>query len=207
MGNIKVIIVTDYLLLGEGIGRILDNVEHIDVVGKSVSVTGAIEAAKGLAPDVIIADSAVLETESRRLKGYIKDNHMSSKILLLTERCDENILLQGLSMGVYGCLPRWTSTSDLIKAIWKVDAGEMWVGRGVLSKLLKSKHYSPWTEAKKLSCREEEIVALIVKGESNKEIAKKLFISEKTVKCHITNIFKKMEVNSRLKLALQIHPK
>ncbi len=204
--NIKIIIVTNYLLLCDGIERYLTNVQDISVVGKAKNITEAIEALKNLMPDVLIMDSAMLDTEGQKLLDSIKDNYKSTKVLLLTDTCDEDSLSWTLSMGVCGFLPRCTSIHDMIKAIRKVNKGEIWLGRSAFSRLINSQNHSSWSLAKKLSGREKEVVTLIVKGYSNKDIAKKLSISDKTVKSHLTSIFKKMDVDSRLKVALQFIP-
>lgn len=203
---IKILIVTDYLLLCEGIERILESISDIEVVGRLASIEEAIKSAEATAPDVMIVDLSMIETGSQRLLDYLYKNNVSTKILLLTGDQDEDLFVQKLNRGIHGCLSRKATSKDLIKAIYKVNSGELWPGRKTISKLANVVYNSPMIKAKKLSRREEEIAMLISQGLSNKEIAQKLCISEKTVKYHITSIFKKMEVKSRLKIALQFLP-
>lgn len=200
---IKVLIVTDYILLSDGLERILKNVQDIVLVGKTTSVTEAFKAVKNLTPDVIIMDKAMFEMKDQKLFDYIKDNQVPIKVLLLAEKSGEDAASQLLTRGVSGILSRCTLIPDIIKAIQKVNSGEIWFGRGILSMLVSSKYNSSETVTEKLSCREEDVVTLIAQGYRNKDIAKKLCISEKTVKSHLTSVFKRMGVNNRLQVALQ----
>ncbi len=203
--NITVLIVTDYLLLFDGIEKSLVHARDIRVVGKAKNTAEAIELVKNLTPGVVIMDSTMLDIEGQKFLYSIKDKHGSTKVLLLTDRGDDDSLSWTLSIGVCGFLPRCTSIHDMIKAIRKVYSGEVWLERKAFSQFVNRQNHLRSTE-KKLSTREEEIATLIVKGYSNKDIAKKLSISDKTVKCHLTSIFKKMNVDSRLKVALQFIP-
>ena len=151
----------------------------------------------------MLIDLDMFKQEHMKFFNYLKTNQISVKILLLVDQFEEQTILGLLSSGIYGYLTKWTSSDDMIKAIKIVNDGEMWVGRQVISNLInRSLHVEICEE--RLSSREEEIAQFIAQGYRNKEIAAKLFICEKTVKCHVTNIFKKMGVNSRLKVALQL---
>ena len=201
--NIKVMIVTQHAILGDGIKKILQNSKEITVLGSSAEVAEALSIIKDCKTDVMLIDLDMLKQEHMKFFNYLKTNQISVKILLLVDQFEEQTILGLLSSGIYGYLTKWTSSDDMIKAIKIVNDGEMWVGRQVISNLInRSLHVEICEE--RLSSREEEIAQFIAQGYRNKEIAAKLFICEKTVKCHVTNIFKKMGVNSRLKVALQL---
>jgi DNA-binding NarL/FixJ family response regulator len=202
--SIKVLIVTDYHLLGDGIEKILKDAQDMTVVGKALSITKLIQTVNFCKPDVMVIDEDIFELEGHSLVKYLEDAHTSIKVLLLTNRFDEDATLRALSLGIHGYLPKWASSRDIIKAIKTVSSGEVWIGRGLVSKLIR--HSPHGIMSKKLTRREQEVSHLIAQGCSNKEIANKLFISEKTVKSHITNIFRKMGVDSRLKVALHFQP-
>ena len=203
--SIKVLVITDCSILFAGIEKILEKTQNLKLVRKNGDIEKAIKGLNNYRPDIIIIDADIFKTEELRAIDFIRNNHLPSKILLLTDKFDDNAILQFLSAGVHGFLPKWASSQDIVKAINVVNDGELWVERRFLSKWI-TKYSNSENSRKKLSSREEEIAALIAKGCSNKEIAANFFISEKTVKTHITNIFKKMEVDSRLKLALQLLP-
>ena len=190
--NIKVMIVTQHAILGDGIKKILQNSKEITVLGSSAEVAEALSIIKDCKTDVMLIDLDMFKQEHMKFFNYLKTNQISVKILLLVDQFEEQTILGLLSSGIYGYLTKWTSSDDMIKA-----------GRQVISNLInRSLHVEICEE--RLSSREEEIAQFIAQGYRNKEIAAKLFICEKTVKCHVTNIFKKMGVNSRLKVALQL---
>lgn len=201
--NIKVMIVTQHAILGEGIKKILQSSKEITVVGSSAEVAEALSIIKDCKTDVMLIDLDMFKQGHMKLLNYLKANQISVKVLLLVDQFEEQAILGLLSSGIYGYLTKWTSSDDMIKAIKVVNDGEMWVGRQVISNLINRPLHAEICEDR-LSSREEEIAKSITQGYSNKEIAAKLFICEKTVKCHVTNIFKKLGVNSRLKVALQL---
>lgn len=196
-------IVTQHTILGEGINKILQSSKEITVVGSSAEVAEALSIIKDCKTDVMLIDLDMFKQEHMKLLNYLKANRISVKVLLLVDQFEEQTILGLLSSGIYGYLTKWTSSDDMIKAIKVVNDGEMWVGRQVISNLINRPLHAEICE-ERLSSREDEIAQFIAQGYSNKEIAAKLFICEKTVKCHVTNIFKKMGVNSRLKVALQL---
>ncbi len=203
--SIKVIILTDHLIFGDGLKNILGSVQDISVIGKTTSITETIEISKVIMPDVILMDGVMLEAEGRKLFDFISKSAYSTKVLILAESSDEETTLRALSFGISGYINRKASSDDMIKAIKTIHGGEVWIERGITSKFIV-RYSNSRNTIKKLTIREQEIALLIAKGCSNKEIANILSISEKTVKSHISNIFKKMEVSSRFKIVSQLIP-
>ena len=203
--HIKVIILSNYILLSDGIERIIETAQDISVVDKKTSINTTINSLRKLIPDVIIIDDDIYKMETRNLFHFIEINNLPTKILLLTNGCDEDTVLNGLSIGAHGFLPKHSSSSDVINAIRAVKREEVWATRRLMSKFINQ--YSRFAnDSNNLTKREQEVTQLIVQGLSNKEISDSLFISEKTVKSHITRIFTKTNVNSRIKLALKLFP-
>jgi DNA-binding NarL/FixJ family response regulator len=203
--NIKIIIFSDYLLLSDGIERIIEKEQNMTLVGKIKKIPNNIETLKNLMPDVILVDLAAHKTGYIKLSKYIKDNNLSTKILLLAEGHGEDTIMKSFLMGVDGCLPKGASSNEMIKAIRTLNNDEIWMRRKLMSKFI-SQYSRPENNYKKLTNRETDIAQSIVQGFSNKEIANGLCISEKTVKSHITRIFTKMEVDSRVKLTIKLLP-
>lgn len=200
---IKVAVVTDHILLGEGIGKILEDMQGIKLIRITATITDFLHTVNDDRPDILIIDSDIFKQEGCNLVSYIKDNRILVKILLLTGPYDEEIALWALSSGASGLLPKGTSSLAMIKAIKAVNSGEIWMKRKFTPRLLTNYIHSENFKGK-LSNREQEVALHIAQGCCNKEIATKLFISEKTVKSHITNILKKLGVDSRTKVAIQM---
>ncbi|HXP52798.1 MAG TPA: response regulator transcription factor [Bacteroidia bacterium] len=125
--------------------------------------------------------------------------------MLHTPDEDEEVIINSLSLGARGYLTDASSSEEFIQAIRAVSKGEIWADIKIITKVLT--RLLPPRESKpdikpNLTKREEEIVRLVVQGLSNKQISKRLFISEKTVKNHLGNIFNKLGVSSRLNLAI-----
>ncbi len=203
-GAIKLMVVTDYALLREGLEKILGEEKDIVVIGNTSNVNDAIANLLLNEPDIMLLDITLLDNGGSKLLNAISDKRLPTRVLLFTDRADEETFMWSFSKGVQGCISRWTQAADVIKAIRKVHTGEFWLGRKVLSQLITSNDSGYSDRNFRLSDREEEITLLVANGCSNKEIADKLYISEKTVKCHITNIFRKMGIDSRLKLAFHV---
>ena len=201
--SIKVLVVTDYILLGIGIENILKKAQDIKIIDMVSSTVKAKEAISNKRPDVVILDDGLVESEGFSITEYIKTHCASVKTLLLGNHYNEDRVLQMLSTGIYGYVSKNSTPVDIIKAIRVVNSGEVWAERRLLSRLITC-HFDDEASLKKLSKREQELALLIAQGCSNKEIAAKLSICEKTVKTHVTNIFKSMGVDSRLKVALRL---
>ncbi len=163
-----------------------------------------------LLPSVVLFDLGAkpdAQTFSR-----ISDVSAMAKTIVIAETDDEALAIQALKAGASGFCPRNTPPALIRKAIQLVEAGEIWIGRRVMLRLIEDMA-SPQGGARQeparagtLSKRENAIASLVARGAGNKEIADALSISVKTVKTHLTNMFKKLGVSSRLQLAIAIGP-
>ncbi|MCH6574955.1 MAG: response regulator transcription factor [Bacteroidetes bacterium] len=141
---------------------------------------------------------------------YIENSGYSSKVILLLNKFNNAFLINTLTSGVRGCLTSTSESTQLVEAIRTVHNGNIWLEIDTLNQILpkmvtqtKKKKYSLGSH--NLTRREEEIARLILRGNSNKKIASKLYITEKTVKTHLTKIFKKLGINNRLELAVKFN--
>jgi len=138
----------------------------------------------------------------------IREHNSSTKVLILTGYFDQELVFRSLWEGAKGYLQKSVSSAELLKAIRAVHAGEAWIERGVMGHLLEelprqeNRVSKRGQSAQLLSQREAEIARFVAAGLSNKEVADRLFISEKTVKSHLVSIFKKLHLRHRLQLAL-----
>ena len=141
----------------------------------------------------------------------IKQTSPETKALMFNAAvsADEETIFRSLKMGAKGYLSKNLASYDLIKAVKAVQRGEMWIERKLMSKFFEEEHGNvsgmedPGKKTKKcLTEREKEVLSVLTKGLTNKEIADYLCISEKTVKTHLSNIFRKLNVSRRLQAIL-----
>jgi DNA-binding NarL/FixJ family response regulator len=157
-----------------------------------------------LKPDIVLHDINEPEIETVQILSGIKSK--GCKSLVITSNTDDQAIVTAIKAGARGYLSPYTTIGELTKAIRAVHEGEMWIERKIVAKIIEQgaigdafikKTEKPSSE--QLSPREQDVLALLTEGHTNKEIANKLFISEKTVKSHMNNIFKKFDVSGRIK--------
>lgn len=203
--KIKVIILSEYLLFSEGLEKIIEHADDIDVIGKATNIKDTISLFGDIIPDIIIVDLEAGKTRVEKLIRHIELNKLPVKILLLVNENGHEIVLRNMVTGIRGCLLKKVSSSEMVKAIRAVHRDEIWMSRRLMTELI-NQYSNKTAKINELTRRENDITRLIVQGLSNKEIATSLLISEKTVKSHVTRIFLKTGVDSRVKLAVKLLP-
>jgi two-component system response regulator DegU len=206
---ISIVIASGNRLFREGLHHILNGNKSIKIVGEATDDTQTIDIVDNLKPDVALIDFIIERANDLNIIPTIKEKSPDTKQLMLSDSENEDVILKALKAGARGYLPKKTSISDLIKAIKTVHDGELWVERKLYPSFFEikngseNKHKQPPDKAVgQLTPREKEVLYYLTKNYSNKEIAQELSISERTVKSHLTNIFRKLEVTSRLKAIL-----
>lgn len=194
--QLSAIICCKIYLYAEGLRRLLEEDEDIRVLGIACT-DEEIKKLIDFEPDVIVTDMASCKTALKQLP-----NHEDKKVLLINDNMDlsSETLKTMISDGLGGVLPRNADGKLLQKATRKLYDGELWIDHQTMREVF-SRSGEPSSDIH-LTKKELEILNFICNGLSNKEIAKKLFISEQTVKSHCNHLFKKFGVTSRLKLAL-----
>lgn len=188
-------------LLGEALKKLIGGDKEVRVVGVFSAGAGLDKIPKAN-PDVLLIDLQTLRSLPQESFSPAK-----TKVLLIGDpsslyshpRWFEDLIARG----VVGVLPAGTDLSTLKKALKSVSAGEFWLGRKIVARIL-SEMTAGRKEREKLTGAEREVASLICTGCSNKEIAQKLEVSEQTVKSHCNRIYKKMEVSDRLQLAVKL---
>jgi DNA-binding NarL/FixJ family response regulator len=211
MEMIRVIIVDQQPLFRQGIRSTLEQMGDCAIVGDSTDANDILELVRVSSPDVALVDAGLTSADPLELARQMRHLAPRMAIIILTPSEDEERLFQSIKVGAAAYYSRSITTEELVEAVRKVSVGEYLINDDVLSKpqlasrVLKSFRelaveeetsstkdlYSP------LSSREVEILDYIARGNSNKEIAKSLKISDQTVKNHITSILKKLSVNDR----------
>jgi len=210
---VRIVIADDHPIFRDGLRRLLEAEPDLKVLGEASDGAEAVRLARQLKPDILLLDLAMPKHPGlealRDLSTGAGTNATPVRVILLTAAAEKSQIVEALKLGARGVVLKDSATQLLLKAIHTVMSGEYWVGRESVSNLvqyLRTLVQSSSDEARQkkfgLTPRELEIVAAVVAGYSNKEIAEYFKISEDTVKHHLSNIFDKLGVSTRLELAL-----
>jgi DNA-binding NarL/FixJ family response regulator len=204
---IRLMLVDDHAVLRDGLKNILGMEADIEVVGEAVNGKEALRKVEEYMPDVILMDINIPERNGIEVTGLIKGLYPSIKILILTMYDHDEYFLSAIREGADGYLLKDAPSDHVVDAIRSVAKGQSVIHPSLTKKFLNfsaSPKESAVGEKKGsfLTDRENEVLLCLVKGMNNKEIAKALFISDKTVKIHVSNIFKKLEVKSRSQVVI-----
>src|SRR5262245_13946735 len=207
-GTTRVVLADDHPLFRDGLRRLLESEPGFAVVGEAGDGGTAVEMVETLRPDVLLIDlSMPVMTGLDALRALSDRGLTSCRVMLLTAAIDRERILEALQLGARGVVPKESATATLFKAVRAVMKDEYWVGRECVSDVIRYLRESSRTETAGrsrfgLTTRELQVVAAVVEGSTNKDIARLYSLSEDTVKHHLSSIFDKAGVSSRLELAL-----
>lgn len=200
--KIRVIIADDHALVREGLRKLLELDENIEVITEVGDGQGAINVARKERPDVILMDVNMPGTDGIIATRVIKRELPSTKIIALTIYEDEEVAAM-VKAGVSAYVLKDVAGSELIETIHKVMDGEVVIHPRVANRLVRElTRADKKQDMVRLTRREKDVLILLVKGHTNKEMADIMFISEKTVKNHLTSIFRKLGVKDRTQAAV-----
>ena len=203
---IKVLIVDDHQVVRQGLRTFLELHEDINVVGEAENGISAVEMVSQLQPDVVLMDLVMPNMDGITATQKIRSSGSPAKIIALTSFSEDDKVFPAIQAGAASYLLKDVSPDDLVDAIRAVHHGEARLHPDITRKLMEqvsqAKNLPMEIPVEQLTDREREVVRLVALGRTNREIAQELFISEKTVKTHISNILGKLNLEHRTQLAI-----
>jgi two-component system nitrate/nitrite response regulator NarL len=203
---ISILIADDHSIFRDGLRRLLESEPDLRVVGEAADGAEAVSLAKELQPDILLLDLAMPRVPGIEALRELASANTPVRTILLTASAERPQIIEALQLGARGLVLKESATQVLLKSIAAVMAGSYWVGRESVPDLKQlvlddaAPEHSAFGYG--LTRREMQMVTAIVEGSSNREIAQKFNVREDTVKHHLTSIFSKLGVSTRLELAL-----
>ena len=201
--RIRVLLVDDHGVVREGLRSFLDLLDDIEVVGDAEDGSAAIAAARRLEPDVILMDLLMPNMDGLTAIGRIKLEMPDIQIVAMTSFLEEEKVTSALEAGASGYLLKDARADDVAAAIRDAHRGEVHLDPAAARLLAQRlRNRAPDTTAEPLTDREREVLSLLARGMSNKDIAASLFITERTARTYVSNILGKLGLASRTQAAL-----
>ncbi|WP_284036754.1 MULTISPECIES: response regulator [Neobacillus] len=203
--SIRILIADDHHVVRRGLAFFLRTQNDLDVIGEAANGKEAVELAKSLKPDLILMDLVMPEMDGIQATSIIKKEQPEIKIMMLTSFSDQDHVIPALEAGASGFQLKDIQPDELVMSIKRIMSGENQLHPKATSHLLanlSSKNKTERDLIEELTKRELDVLKEIAKGKSNKEIAAALFITEKTVKTHVSNLLAKLELADRTQAAL-----
>jgi DNA-binding NarL/FixJ family response regulator len=205
---VRILIADDHPIFRDGLKRLLESEGQFKVIGEACDGVEAVQLTRQLGPEVLLLDLAMPRRPGLDALRELTLASKAVRVILLTAGAEKEQIVQALQLGARGVVLKDSATQILLKSIRAVMNGEYWVGRESVPNLVQylESLVAPddaYARNKyRLTPRELDIVSAVVAGYANKEIAQHFRISEDTVKHHLSNIFDKVGVSTRLELAL-----
>jgi DNA-binding NarL/FixJ family response regulator len=204
--TVRVLIAEDHPLFREGMRGRLDRVADVAVVGEAASGEEAVELAQKLEPDVILMDIKMPGLNGIEATREIQQANPQIGVLMLTMFEDDDSVFAAMRAGAKGYLLKDSGGEGVVHAIRAVASGEAVFGPGVAERMIgffSAPRAAPQRAFPELTEREEEVLSLVAQGKGNREIARQLFVSLKTVRNHVSNILLKLQVADRAQAVIR----
>jgi two-component system, NarL family, nitrate/nitrite response regulator NarL len=200
--RLRVLVADDHPLFREGVVQSLSSEPDIEVVAEAGSGAEAVRKTTELIPDLVVLDLGMPKGGGIEATRQIAASCPATAILILTVSEDPDDLLQALKAGARGYVLKGVPAHGLVHAVRAVTAGEVYVAPTLASSILHEMTRPTVDPFDQLTPREGEILELVARGHTNREIGEQLYLAEKTVKHYMTNVLQKLHVRSRLEAAL-----
>ena len=213
MVTIKVLLVDDDALVRAGLRMILSSAEDLDVVGEADDGARVLAAVREHRPDVVLMDIRMAEMDGITATAALRRLDPPPQVIVLTTFQADEQVISALRAGASGFLVKDTPPAEIINAVRVVATGDAIISPSVTRTLLAHFGDTQASERRRgaaqrlaaLTDREREVAAAIGAGASNAEVARSLFMSEATVKAHVSRLFTKLDVASRVQIAILVH--
>lgn len=206
MNMIKILLADDHLVVLQGLRFFLETQQEFEIAGEATNGREAVELVQKLAPDVVLMDLMMPEMDGIEATKAIKSIREETKIIVLTSFADQDHVLPALRAGAEGYQLKDIDPDELARTIRAAYRGEKMLHPQATQQLLSQVTGEKESEKKKqieeLTAREKDVLRQITLGKSNKEISSDLYITEKTVKTHVSNILSKLAVHDRTQAAI-----
>ena len=196
-GPIRLLIADDHPVVRDGLSGIFESDPGFEVLGQAADGAEAVDLAERLAPDVVLMDLRMPGTDGLGAIAEIARRGLAARVLVLTTYDTDADVLPAIQAGATGYLLKDAPRTELLRAVRAAARGESVLSPSVASRVLGRVRRPSNDEPDDLSPRELEILELVARGTTNREAAKRLFISEATVKTHLLHIYAKLGVNDR----------
>src|SRR5262245_51270433 len=204
--KIRIVVVEDHPIFRDGLVQCLDGEPDFRVVGHWD--TGAIDTGvlADLAPDLVLMDIELPGQNGIDATRAVRTTLPELRVVMLTAFADAELLFDAMQAGAVGYLLKHTPPLELVSTLRRIVQGEHVLTPNLASRFLREfqarQSVAPRVKLPQLSPREEEVLRLLATGETNRQIAKRLFVAEETIKSHVASIFRKLEVSDRTRAAI-----
>jgi len=207
--TINIVISDDHALFREGLRKLLEAEPGMRIVGEATDGEETVKVVGQLKPQILLLDLSLPKMTGLEVLVELSKQGVDTRTIMLTAGIEREQVVEALQLGVRGIVLKHSALQVLLKSIRCVNEGQYWVGQEGVSDLIHAlRRMKPSGTTSRpgrnfgLSSREMQVIALIVAGYTNKDLARELGISENTAKHHLTNIFDKLGVSNRLELVL-----
>jgi two-component system, NarL family, nitrate/nitrite response regulator NarL len=204
--TIRILMADDHVIFRSGLRELLETEDDIQIVGEASNGSECVDMLTKLKPDILLLDLRMPDKGGLEVLEEINLDSLPTRVIVLTAGEDDRDAVRAMRLGARGFVLKQSASDLLVNSIHRIHDGEIWLDDRVTAEVMrdfaKDSNGSPQGDKPLLSDREKQVVQLVVQGYRNREIGQKLFISDQTVKNHLSNIFDKLGVSDRLELAL-----
>jgi DNA-binding NarL/FixJ family response regulator len=209
MGPVRIVLVDDQVLMRQGLRKLLEVEQGIEVVGEAADGEAALRVVAEHRPDVALVDARMPGMDGVELINRLSAGHPHVASIVLSTFDEDEYIFGALRGGAVGYLLKDCSPEELVAAVHRVSRGETVLGGPVAARLVAELrqgggHRDAFQGRELLSAREEEVARMVAAGAANREIAARLYITEGTVKNHVSSVLRKLGLRDRTQLAVHV---